>query len=188
MSGIRKILYLMGYCLMISPPRSIDLIVSEQTRKGELAKQPLWMVMLTELLIRIAILLIFAVGIESLMTKDLYETYKLDHVFGLIVILGGMHSLFYYLLVGLFRTSPRLDVAMRAYRLLRNLCYAALPGLLVIVPVLVWKWTQGIAPFADGVVVKVYMVVTLLMVLAGVVEALLMKRKPLGLDRNLKMK
>jgi len=142
--------------------------------------------MVIELFIRIALVLMVAVSLESLMTKTIYETYMLDVVFSMIVILGACHSLFYYLLLGYLRVSIGLNIAIRLYRLMRNLCYAAIPGLIAVVPLLVWRWKQGKLPFEDGVVYEVYLFTTLLMVVAGVIEALVVKRKPLGLDEHLR--
>ena len=50
---------------------------------------------------------------------------------------------------------------------------------------LLWKWKQGHLPFEDGLVFLVYFFTILLMIGFGVVEALVMKRKPLGLDKHL---
>ncbi len=180
-----SLFYLLGYVLLIAPPRAIDLTAAERAHQGELSKQPLFVVMSIELLIRIALVLLVAVSLESLLTKTIYETYLLDVVFSMIVILGACHSLFYYLLLGYLRVSIGLNIALRLYRLMRNLCYAAIPGMVAVVPLLVWKWKQGEAPFDDGVVFDAYLFTTLLMVVAGVIEALVMKRKPLGLDKHL---
>jgi len=178
--------YLFGYVLLIAPPRAIDLTATERAHQGELAKLPLFFVMIIELLIRIALVLLVAVALESLVTKIVYETYMLDTVFGMIVVLGACHSLFYYLLLGYLRDSIGLNIAMRVYRLMRNLCYAAIPGLIVVVPLLIWRWKQDEQPFNDGLIFEVYLFTTLLMLVAGVIEALVMRRKPLGLDENLR--
>ncbi|MCP4077414.1 MAG: hypothetical protein GY744_14680 [Gammaproteobacteria bacterium] len=185
---MRSIIYffhLLGYVLLIVPPRAIDLTVSERARRGELAKQPLFIVMIVELLIRIALILLVAVSLESLLSNNLYESYMLDTVFGMIVCLGICHSFCYFLLLGYLHDSIGLKLGMRLYRLLRNLCYAAIPGLVAVVPLLLWKWNQAQMPFEDGLVYQVYSITTLLMIIIGVVEALIMKRKPLGLDVHL---
>jgi hypothetical protein len=185
MRSLVRFFYLLGYVLLVSPPRAIDLTAAERAQRGELSKQPLLVVMLVEFLIRLAFVLMLAVVLESLMTKTVYETYLLDMVFSMIAFLGACHSLFYYLLLGCLRDAIGLKVALRLYRLLRNLCYAALPGLAVVVPLLVWKWKLGEPPFTDGVILQVYLGTTALMVIAGVVEAWVMRRKPLGLGENL---
>ncbi len=120
------------------------------------------------------------------MSETVYETYRLDVVFSMIVILGACHSLFYYLLLGYLCIPIGLDMAMRIYRLMRNLCYAAIPGLVTVLPLLAWRWRLEQPPFEDGVVFQVYLVTTLLMVVVGVIEALVMRRKPLGLDEHLR--
>jgi hypothetical protein len=177
--------YTVGYLLLITPPRAIDLTVSHRTSSGELARQPLWVVMLIELLMRVALILLVAVGIESVSGDTAYETYWIDTLFIIIVIQGAFHSLFYYCLLGYLSETIGLRLAMRIYRLMRNLCYAVIPGFLAVVPLLIWKWKQDHLPFEDGLVFQLYSATTLLMIVLGVVEAMLMKRKPLGLDRHL---
>lgn len=174
-----------GYVLLITPPRAIDLTVSQRAQKGELARQSLFVVMLVELLIRISLILLVAVGLESIAGDTVYETYRVDLMFTIIVILGICHSLVYFLLLGYLRHHIGLRLAMRIYRFMRNLCYAVIPGFLVVVPLLLWKWKQSHLPFEDDLVFHVYFFTTLLMIGVGVVEALVMKRKPLGLDMHL---
>jgi hypothetical protein len=177
--------YTFGYLLLITPPRAIDLTVSQRTSSGELARQPLWVVMLIELLIRVALILLVAVGLESVFGDVAYETYRIDTLFIIIVMQGAFHSLFYYCLLGYLRDTIGLRLAMRIYRLMRNLCYAVIPGFLAVVPLLIWNWKQDHLPFEDGLVFQLYSGATLLMIVLGVIEAMVMKRKPLGLDRHL---
>jgi hypothetical protein len=141
--------------------------------------------MLIELLIRIALILLVAVSLESIVGDTAYETYRIDTLFIIIVILGTSHTLFYYFLLGYLKETIGLRLALRIYRLMRNLCYSAIPGFLAMVPLLIWKCKQGHLPFNDGLVLQVYISTTLLMTTFGLVEALVMKRKPLGLDRHL---
>jgi hypothetical protein len=188
MQGFMSLIYFFGYLLLITPPRSLDLTVSERAHKGELAKQPLFVVMLVEFSIRAALILIIAVSLESLMTKTIYETYMLDTVFSMIVGLGACHSFFYFLLLGYLRNQIGVETAMKLYRMLRNLCYAAIPGLVAVVPLLLWKWSQEQLPFEDGLVLRLYYLTTLLMIVIGLIEALVMRRKPLGLDKHFKTK
>ena len=180
-----NLFYTVGYLLLITPPRAIDLTVSHRISSGELAKQPLWVVMLIELLIRVALILLVAVGLESVFGDAAYETYWIDTLFIIIVMQGAFHSLFYYCLLGYLRETIGLMLAMRIYRLMRNLCYAVIPGFLAVVPLLIWKWKQEHLPFEDGLEFQLYSVTTLLMIVLGVVEAMVVKRKPLGLDRHL---
>ncbi len=180
-----SLFYLLAYVLLIAPPRAIDLTAAQRAYHGELSKQPLFIVFAIELSVRVALMLLVAVSLESLLSKTIYETYMLDVVFSVIVVLGACHSLFYYLLLGYLRASIGFNVAVRLYRLMRNLCYAGIPGLVAVVPLLVWKWKQGRLPFEDGTVFEVYLFTTLLMLVAGLIEALVMRRKPLGLDEHL---
>ncbi|MCP4490180.1 MAG: hypothetical protein GY820_23115 [Gammaproteobacteria bacterium] len=186
MRSLFKMMKGFGYVLLITPPHAIDLTVSHRQKQGELAKQSLLMVMVVELLIRTALILLVAVSLESLIGNTTYETYMLDTVFSMLVVLGALHSFAYFLFLGYLRPSIGLKLGMRLYRFFRNLCYAAIPGLIVVVPVLLWKWKQGQLPFDDGIVFQIYTITTLLMIAAGIIEALIMKRKPLGLDVHLR--
>jgi len=187
MFRFNSFLHLLGYVLLIAPPRAIDLTVAERTRQGELSKQPLSIVMLVELLIRVALLLILAVALESIMGEIFYETYRLDIVFSIVAGFGACHSFIYFFFLGYLRHSLGTQRSMRIYRLLRNFCYASLPGMIAVLPILVWKWKweQEQFPFEDDLVFSVYCSTTFLMIAVGAVEALIMKRKPLGLDKHL---
>ncbi len=185
MRSIIILFHWFGYVLLITPPRAIDLTVSERASRGELASQSLFIVMLVELLIRIALVLLVAVSLESFFGNTIYETYLLDTVFSVIVILGTCHSFSYFVLLGYLRRRVGLRLAMRLYRLLRNLCYSAIPGFMAVLPLLLWKWSHQKLPFEDGLVFDLYLFTTLLMIVIGMIEALIMKRKPLGLDVHL---
>jgi len=176
--------YFAGYLLLISPPRAIDLTVSQREQQGELSRWPLFSVMLVELSIRIALILLVAAGLELAIGELVYETYLFDVFFGVLVALGSVHSLFYLLLLGYLPAYSGRAVALRLYRLARNLCYAAIPGFAVVAPLLLWKPHRGQQPFDDGLVFVVYLLTSLLMVALGVFEAMLVRRRPLGLGEH----
>jgi hypothetical protein len=83
----RCIHYTVGYLLLITPPPAIDLTVSQRTSSSELARQPFWVVMLIELLIRVALILRVAVGLESVFGDAAYETYWIDTMFIIVFAL-----------------------------------------------------------------------------------------------------
>jgi len=128
MRSLFKMMKGFGYVLLITPPHAIDLTVTHRQKQGELAKQPLLIVMVVELLIRTALILLVAVTLESLTGNTTYETYMLDTVFSMLVVLGALHSFAYFLFLGYLRPSIGLKLGMRLYRFFRNLCYAAIPG------------------------------------------------------------
>lgn len=183
--GINIVFKFFLYIFIISPPNAIDLTESQRAKQGELSRQPLFIVMMVELLIRAALVLIVATSIEIVIGNHIYEFYKLDIVFGILVFLGFFHALFYFVILGYLRLKIGNHMAMRIYRLLRNVCYAALPGFATVIPILIWKLKTGELPFEDGMVYTVYFTTTIIMIAIGTLEALLMKRKPLGLDNHL---
>ena len=175
----------LGYIFLIAPPRAIDITHAQRSKQGELARQPLYVVMLVELMIRIALMLVIAMGTELMLGDELYEIFRLDIAYTIVVLAGIAHSLSYLLLLGYLKSAIGAERAMRVYRLVRNLCYAAIPGLLIVIPWLIWKWNRGLPLFEDGLVFLTYSLITLFMATVGVIEAAVMTRKPLGLDRNL---
>lgn len=182
-----QVFYVMAYIMLIAPPRAIALTAEQREKGGELSSQPLIVVLAVELFMRVALVLLIAVMTESWLTETVYETYLLDRVFSLIVILGSLHTLSYYFLLGEFQQRIGAVLSMRIYRLARNLCYCAVPGLVAVIPVLVWQWKNDRLPFSDGLAFEVYTITTLLMLAAGLLEAMVMHRKPLGLDRNIRV-
>lgn len=186
MQSLLRLMFIPGYLLLISPPRAIDLRTKERAQDGELSRQPLIVVLGIEFLLRGAVLLVLAVGAEQLVGDRFYETYHFDYLGILLIVIGAFHTLIYYLFLGLFQ--PQLgQVGFRVYRLLRNLAYAFLPGIVALLPVLLWQNLKGVEPFSGTLPSQVYLSVTALMILAGIIEAAITKRRPLGLDENLKI-
>lgn len=183
--GFGPFLNVLGFVFLISPPRAIDLTASQRASQGELAKQPLFIIMLVELMIRIAGILLLATSLEFLLGNRFYETIKLDTGFSIIVAQGVLHSLCYYLTLGYLKAYIGITTAMRIYRLLRNLCYSVLPGFAVILPIVLWRTGHEEPLYADGIVFQIYIAVTVAMMIIGEIEALVMQRKPLGLDDHL---
>jgi putative effector of murein hydrolase LrgA (UPF0299 family) len=181
---LSNILFFIGYVLLFGPPRAIDLNSYERTTRGELKDQPLFIMLFVEFMVRSVLLLIIAVGAEQVMGDHLYETYRIDQLGFMLLVIGAIHSCIYYLLLGL--GQPKLGwVGVRVYRLLRNLCYSFLPGIVAITPVIVWQAIEHQEPFSGELVEWIYLSTTVLMLLAGLIEAMLVKRRPRGLDNHL---
>lgn len=178
-------LFLLGYILLVGPPRALDLQVKERKSGGELADQPLVLVLVVELMLRSALLLLVAVLAEELMGKFYYDHFKLDLMMAIFIASGLVHAIFYYIFIGLL--YPRIGrTALRLYRFGRNMAYAALPGLVTIIPPLIWQTKNQIPPFSGDLIEVIYFGTFAVMALAGTIEALILHRKPLGLDKSLK--
>lgn len=172
--------YAILYFLLLAPPRAFQIKINERANGGELAKFPTFFIVAIELIVRVAIVLIFAAGVEAVGGNTFYETYRLDVFFVSLVVVGTLHSATFYLT---FNGKPLDKIshhALFAYRLVRNSGYAQLLGFVSIVPVLVWHWDREIAPYADGEAMKIYFLTTCAFLVLGAIEAKVINRIPLG--------
>lgn len=177
---------LLGYCFFISPPKALD-IVKSQPNDGELKNLPIWAVVLLEGCIRIGLLLVISTTIqEYILGKAIYEAMRLDDCFSLITLVGLFHFTIYYLLAVCCGKSSLRQRMLGLYRLLRNLGYASLSGLPFFALgnlAISEKWVE--ASFAEYVL-PITFGVCALFALAGLVESIVRRRAPLGLDQSTK--
>jgi hypothetical protein len=176
---------LLGYLFFISPPKALE-IVKNQPVNGELKNLPVWMVVLLEGLIRIGLLLVISTTIqEYILGKEMYEVMHLDDCFSLIAGVGLFHFTIYYLLAVCCSKKTMFHKMLWLYRLLRNLGYSALSGLPIYALgnlAIAEKWVDMAL---TGYLLPVTLLITLLFALAGVIETLVRRRMPLGLDDRL---
>ena len=175
-----KLAHAVLYLLLIAPPRAFDIKKNQVQMKGELAQLPTFVIVMIELIVRVAIILLIATGLESQFGDELYETYKMDIVFSVVVTFGAVHSVIYYVAFGMITDLVSARTANKLYRFIRNGCYAVLPGFACIIPVLIIRWDREQAPFEDGFAFQIYIWTTIIMLSLGVIEALFMNREPLG--------
>ncbi|NRP39428.1 hypothetical protein XMA121_002063 [Marinobacterium sp. xm-a-121] len=176
---------LLGYLLFISPPKAIE-IIKNQPAGGELKNLPVWMIVLLEGLIRIGLLLVMSTTIqEYILGKEIYEVMHLDDCFSLIACVGLFHFTIYYLLAVCYSKKAMFHKMFGLYRLLRNLGYSALSGLPIYALgnlAIAEKW---IDMALTGYLLPATLLMTLLFAMAGVIEAIVRRRMPLGLDDSL---
>ena len=177
--------YAVGYLLLITPPQAVDLMQKQKTCQGELSRLPLVIVIIVELAIRLAILMLLAVGIESVVGDVIYESMRLDGAFLLVALLGILHSVSYYLMFGYWYDRLEHTRAMRLYRLLRNIGYAFIPGLGVVLPLMLLRYREPQWVLGDGFLLVIYGLITVVMIIVGIIEVMLTRRKPLGLGEYL---
>lgn len=175
-------LFLIGYLLAFGPPRAIYLLEHEKATNGELKNAPPVLLVVIELGVRLTALMVIAVTLQNLMTNQLYEIYRLDLGFFILGTVAIVHTCSYFLFLVVLRDGMG-SLADRIYRLVRNISYSFVPGLAAVILVLVWEWQQKIDPFSSGYVELVYQLTTLAMLVASVIEAAFVKRKPQGLDK-----
>lgn len=185
MKDLNRLLYILGYILFVGPPRALDLAVSERKRGGELARVPVWGVLLVEGLFRLVLLLSVAVFFEQLITPYWYSWLEIDRSAMIMLLIGSLHMISYYLLLHRFykKLGSR---TFRIYRLLRNIGYAFLPGLAAVTLALLYD-AQQVTPVVDlQIQSMIYAGVTIVMLAAGIGEAILVSRTPQGLDSYLR--
>lgn len=182
MRALSKILFILGYLTVIGPPRASNLHTAEREGAGELKNQPLFVVLLIEYFVRATMLLCLFFGFEYVVGKTLYETYYLDQLGMMMLVIGAFHTASYYLCFALL-TSLRKALRLRLYRLLRNLAYSWLPGLGLISLMLLVEFLKEKEPFSDlPMIMNVYLISTALVLIVSIIEWVLVKRRPLGLD------
>ena len=183
-NSIRSMLYVLGYVLFVGPPRTLDIYNQETLGEGELSGKPLWFVGLVELFVRLGMLLCAVVLAETVLTAPIYDRLRFDIAAGIVALVGVAHTSIYYvvLVVLLPQKGKRM---LRVYRLLRNCCYAFLPGLVTLTTMRVWElFDKSFQP--SGIeFVYAYLVTTMALFVIGIVEAYMIERRPLGLDRVL---
>lgn len=183
MRFIVDIFNVFAYVFLVSPPRALDQKRRETKFGGELARQPLIVIIALDLLIRITALAVIALGIENLLGDELYESYRLDLVFVAIVFLGGSHHLVYYLVFAVRHPVGR--IRPRIYRLLRNLLYTPLPSIAAIIPVMAYEFFHGMEAYESLIFQSFAPYVLSATLFAGLTEAAIGNRKPAGVDAEI---
>lgn len=180
MTFIKNFLFVVGYCLFLGPPRAYEVQLSHVSKEGELAQQPLWVILGLETLLRaLLVVIIFTLG-ELIIGADWYSFLRLDSSLTILLGAGVVHTVGYlYLYTTRDRKRKRLVGVF--YRLLRNSSYALTPGLAVVTIWLLIDGTRATPRMSDDFVSIVYLSVTALVFIAGLIEALSIKRRPLGI-------
>lgn len=174
------LVYTVLYWSMLAPPRAHDIKRSEKAKEGELAQFPTFFVAAIEWVVRVSFLLILAAGIEGLVGNAFYETHRLDIFFVTLVATGSVHSAMFYLIFNADGERPKKPIFTILYRMVRNTGYAALCGFMAVVPVVIYRWDNELAPYSDGLAIQAYAGTALVFLVIGVIEAITMKRMPLG--------
>lgn len=176
-------LFLMGYVLLIGPPRAVEISSHANAIGDELQGKPIWVVILTEFIFRSGIFLVVAASIESFLGDQLYEQYRLDLFLGSLIFAGLIHTFAYYASYCLIKSSGH--SLSRIYRLGRNFAYATVPAFLAAGLVVIWQDANDIELFSGDYLDQVFLGTWIIFVILGLFEALLMKRIPTGLGQIL---
>ena len=181
-----KMLYFIGYMLLIGPPRAIEILDKANNQQGELAGQSLWQVIVIEFVVRSGLFLIVAVLVEALVGDLAFEIYKMDLFFAALILAGVVYSLFYFIAFGL--NPEKIGKRCRLYRIGRNFSYAVVPAFPAAGLALFWQQINQQTLFSGNLVSQVFLLTWGIFILAGLIEALIVFRQPMGLDEKLQEK
>lgn len=171
--------YVIGYLFYIAPPRAIEIFRNHQLHNGELRGWSPSFIIIFEGALRTMLLLLIAVGIEVILGAFWYEVLRLDLVFGTILCSGILHTLVYmyfYLYSGYPNTKSNYF-----YRFGRNFCYAILPGLALMVLLRFIDEVSFEISLPTRVFLNAYVGMFVGSLIAGIIEAISVTRRPLGL-------
>jgi len=177
-----KILYVIGYPLLVGPPRAIHIKASAVDSGGELADKPLWLVIIAELIVRGGMFLVIGATIESTIGEAVFETYHFDMFLGALIVCGTTHTAGYAFCFVVL--ADRLERAQRLYRLIRNMCYAVIPAFPVAAFLLIVQDVQRFRFEDPNIIQYAFALTWALFMIAGLIEGLSMKRKPRGMGED----
>lgn len=172
---------LFAFVTLMSTPVGSGASTDTVTVKSDESLGPLMMRWGLDYVVRV--LLLFTVGLcfEYALGNELYESYLIDYMLLLIAVLGAVHWLIYVLLLVI---GPEGRFRFCFYRILRNLCFAPIPGLFLLLPINLWEYFDGLEAYESGLALLVYKATTVLAIVIGLAEALLRKRRPTGFAKG----
>lgn len=172
-----------GFISLLAPPEALSLHARAKGTRSELDGLPVWLVVLAEFIFRCATFSLLVFGLQELVGRETFHRLLLDYISVALVLAYAWHTLVYFLAFrvscGLVTTSS----AQRLYRLGRNSAYSVPPAALAALMLMWWQDLRNI-PFTAAVLGHVVVGTGLIFLVAGVIEALLVKRTPTGLEIN----
>jgi hypothetical protein len=181
---VRPSLRIIGYATLMGPPQALYLHRSAQGTRSELDGLPLWLVLVTEFLTRAAIFTLGVFSAEEWMGSETFHRYQLAYFGMAMVASGAIHTLIYYLTLGIGAQYWQFSTMQRIYRLGRNVTYSVSPALMVALATLWWQDLHNIPLFDGETVWRISASVWGVFLLLGICEAMFVKRIPTGLERD----
>jgi len=175
---IKKTMYLFAYILLIAPPKAKQLQVDTRINNGELFGRSLLFILISETALRAGFFLIIGFSVEYLIGNSSYEKYHLDYLFLLLMISGLIHIISFYLNTRILINQDK-NIGCLIYRIGRNICYAIMPTLLVVVLTLFYQYFQLQELFSGILVHTIFFVSYLIFILLGIQEAILASLSPI---------
>lgn len=174
-SSLNTVFFTLGYITLLGPSQAKNFQKQKNTTSNELSRQPLYIILLVETIIRISLFLILMVSIEELIGDTLFEQLRLDQIALLMGCFGLLHIFSYFVAVIILDVQTRL--ACLIYRLGRNITYALLPAIFSIGIALLIQYKQQIPLYSGNMIVEYFSIVFSLGILIGIIHSILMQTK-----------
>jgi len=188
MSFLSSLFFILGYVSLVGPPRAIDIHARAQESGGELAGQPLLLVVAAEYVLRGGMFMVMTFGLREIISDGLFERYKIFLFLGALVASGALHTVIYYICFGRRKSKSKFKSKAqlaRVYRLGRNLSYSVLPGFLSAGVCVMWQELNQIKLFSGDLVYYAFFGTWGAVAVLGLLEAYIVHRRPMGLDSHL---
>jgi len=172
------------YVLMLGPPHAIRIHTQAQGHDHELNGVPLWIAVLAEFMVRMGIFILIVFVYQSWITNEVFRLFHMEVFFVVVCIAGFMHTGIYTLCFAYLWSRLKKAKVLKFYRVLRNLIYSVIPGMLAAGAVLKWQQYNQVAMFHGNEVQIMALSVWGVVMVAGLLEALLRNTMPHGIDRS----
>lgn len=182
--NIWSLMGLLGYATLLSPPEARHIHHRHHSAGGELERQPLWMVALIEYMVRGALLVVLAWGIQELLGYVNFRRFGVHWFVVALGLCGSLHTLAYYACGPKDNNHPPNLRSPKCYRLIRNLALSILPAAAVSGLALIWQETHNIPLFKGDLVQNAFLLAWATVAVLSILEALLMRRIPSGLNKR----
>lgn len=177
-------LRIIGYATLMGPPQALYLHRSAQGTRSELDGLPLWLVLFTEFLLRATVFTLGVFLVSEWLGAEIFLIYKVTYFAIAMAVSGAVHTVIYYLTLGIGAKYWQFSTMQRLYRLGRNLTYSVAPALVAALATLVWQDLRYIPLFDGETVWRISASVWGVFLLLGICEAMFVKRIPTGLERD----
>lgn len=178
---MKKIINFLAYLFMLGPPRALRLHAEAQEKGGELHGMPVWMVFTVEFLVRTGIFLVLSWGLQEALGNELFRRFKVYFLVFAVFGAGILHTTVYFFCFEVMWGVWSKVSLGRVYRIGRNLGYSVIPPFPAAGVVLAWQEYNHIPLFQGEWVQSTFFATWAAMLVLGMIEALMAKRKPLGI-------
>lgn len=183
MSRLLNPLIALSYLLCFGAPKAHTLLRRDENSAGELAGKSLGFVLLLEISVRIMVVVVIAVIVESSIGSEVYEVLRVDRVLGVLIGVGVLHCLAYLLSYDMVkRRSESYAKAVTVYRIFRNFSYSIVGVLPVFLAI---NFLENFKGFSSSEIRNPSYILIfwfLFMAVLGFAEAFLVKRNPYKTD------